>query len=482
MTLIDFLCNSEPNGPSALVLKYVGHHDVTALSQTCRALQALMASDQSQSWRKFFVIGVIKCDTISQENVNDITATEWRNLSELVHSRLRKRKALSPLKLSSTYRRPVQQYDTHPRDDYNDNLNLFLLMGNNGTESYADYKNLPNRFQNLAWRTKQAREAHYKKFPYDGEWNEAELSLVTQAGHHGMKRVGRQVRTVVEMIGREMPSCLPQIATSGRLSVGLDPKLRINGSTLGTPLCSKLLDETIRSKNSKCEQSSFGVGGTRRVDTRYRDSWSLDLGTDVQITDATFQKFLSANMASNPGGGFQDLDHVPTGSDRLWWPVIGDKLMPALRLTPNDATTPYRLVAKPNKMLIYSKGSHFEAHRDQRHGEGHFGTLILRLPVKNNHNEQQAANLGHSCRGSGHGDLVVYSEQADGAFRATTHAPPDQDDSPTWHVLMLGTSHEVERKYSDGYRVALTFTLWIEGTSAPPMALYRMPRLDLLSV
>lgn len=65
-------------------------------------------------------------------------------------------------------------------------------MGNNGTELYREFKTLPRR-------TARPENSYSREFSRDlqrvakkeeSESSDAELQLLTHAGHHGMARVG----------------------------------------------------------------------------------------------------------------------------------------------------------------------------------------------------------------------------------------------------------------------------------------------------
>jgi hypothetical protein len=373
----------------------------------------------------------------------------------------------------------------------NRNENLCLLVGNHATENFEKWSRLPFREhvpRSIRLQCQRTpRPVKYKSIHRvliqknePVRWTNSELRLLAEAGKRSIGRVGEIVRKAVNTIAREVPS-LPPVASSGSLK-GLDPKLVVRGMDshpLSLPLSHEMLNKVIQS--DCCKQSSFGQNGSRRVDESVRKCWTIDLHSDVQVTDPAFQQYLQAS-------------HLATTvtEDKRWgdcddpglWTAIHEKFLPVLHgLRVNQHGTKstystYSVVVRPNKMLVYEKGGNFKPHRDGQHGPGHFGTLVILLPVS-------TESLGPDDVG---GDLVLRCTHQDAkvvghietkpGFTVENHKPPTNGASATWHIFMLGTSHEV-RPVQCAYRVALTYQLWFEGGGTP---VPRAPRPDLLSL
>lgn len=129
-------------------------------------------------------------------------------------------------------------------------------------------------------------------------------------------------------------------------------------------------------------------------------------------------------------------------------------------------------------MLIYAKDGGFKEHRDQQHGPGHFATLVIVLPVQQEKAKQKAERRYQRLDETGDGDLILRCQHdEDTTVGIQSHSPPTRKEAASWHVFALGTSHQITKVRSE-YRVALSFTLWIEGGIAAD--LLRVPRLPKL--
>ena len=432
------------------IIRYLGHHGTVTLCHSCKCLQQILLLDDSgkRCWKDLALktlLQYFKDDTkLDLSTMHQNNSLNWRSVSHLLHSNLRRRRVLASLGLPLTYRfnSPSKRFRLETID-LNQNKNLCLLMGNNGTENFMDWIHLPVR--------------HSDTLATD-EWATDELQLLSKAGHHGMHRLGKEVKTIVETIQNETLG-LPLLARSGSLK-SLDPKLRVagNGCALRVPLNPDVLSSIIQDKHSNCQKSTYGQDGRRRFDKGIRSSWKLDLGTDVEVTDKVFQAYLRGPPLNNdePGmwSGIRDLGMV--AANRL---ALG-----------GDSTT--RFTAKPCQMLIYGKNGRFKPHRDGQHSPGHFGTLVIVLPVATKEGEETIEPQG---------ELVIrcQKDEDENIVEVQTHHPPRPSESASWHIFTIGTAHEVTPVKS-GYRVALVYQLWLEGGSG--LNIPRSPNLNILTL
>jgi hypothetical protein len=417
----------------------------------------------------------------------------WYGLSQLIHTNLRKRKVLACLGLATHYHHESPRSRRYSRtSDVNRNENICFLVGNHATENFEQWSRLSFREhvpQSIQLQFQQTRPVQYKSPNGDlirseepVRWTNSELQLLAEAGKHSIGCVGKLVRKAINTIASEVPS-LPPVASSGILK-GLDPKLCVRGmdSHLSLPLSHEILNKVI--KTDCCKQSSFGQSGSRHVDESIRKCWTIDLHSDVQVTDLAFQQYLQASHLATVTE-----DKRSSGVDAPGlWTSIHERFLPLLHGLRRDnqqrgAESAYSVVAKPNKMLIYEKGGKFKAHRDGQHGPGHFGTLVILLPVstESSSSDDIGGDLVLCCmcqdaKVSGIGGSTVSTTES--GFMMESHKPPTNGASATWHIFMLGTCHEV-RPAQSAYRVALTYQLWFEGGTTP---VPRAPRPDLLSL
>jgi hypothetical protein len=495
-------------GPLGRMVEFLGHHDAVALAGTCKSLRTALLGDGNHSvclgWKAIVLETLLQEKRLHESN-NNIGETKktgsfeavylhgendtigWYGLSQLIHTNLRKRKVLACLGLAKHYHHKSKSSSWNTSVDVNRNENHCLLVGNHATQNFENWSRLPFREhvpRSIRLQCQQTpRAVKYKsvnrKVIQTSEpvrWTNSELRLLAEAGKRGMGRVGELVRKAVNAIAREVPS-LPPVASSGSLK-GLDPKLLVRGMDsshpLSLPLSHEMLNMVIQTEC--CKQSSFGQGGSRRVDESIRKCWTIDLHSDVQVTDSAFQQYLQPSHLTTTVTG----DKRRGDDDPGLWTAIHEKFLPVLhglRDNPQCAKSAYSVVARPNKMLIYEKGGNFKPHRDGQHGPGHFGTLVILLPVSTDSSTSE--DIG--------GDLVLHCTRQDAkvgqcetesGFTVENHKPPTNGASATWHIFMLGTSHEV-RPVQCAYRVALTYQLcWFEGGTPVP----RAPRPDLLSL
>lgn len=172
------------------------------------------------------------------------------------------------------------------------------------------------------------------------------------------------------------------------------------------------------------------------------------------MTDPAFQQYLQASYLATSFNNERSGDDTPG----LWSAVCERFFLPVLhglRDRKHDTKSTYSVVARPSKMLIYEKGGKFKPHRDSQHGPGHFGTLVILLPVSTA--SSSSDDIG--------GDLVLRCErqatkvnhsEAENSCMLENNKPPTNGASATWHIFMLGTCHEV-RPVKCEYRVALTY-------------------------
>jgi hypothetical protein len=514
MNLLAVLSDVE-GGPLGRIVEFLGHHDAVALAGTCKSLRiTLLGEDGNRSrclgWRAIVLETLLlqeknnntgetkktagrTFDAVSLNGENDTIG--WYGLSQLIHTNLRRRKVLACLGLATHYHHESKQNGWSSTMDVNRNENICLLVGNHATENFEQWSRLPFR-EHVPWyvrlRYRQPRPVVYTRI-HGGDliraqepmrWTNNELRLLAEAGKRSIGCVGKLVRKAVNTIASEVLS-LPPVACSGSLK-GLDPKLCVRGMEssrpLSLPLSHEMLNKVILT--DCCKQSSFGQSGSRRVDESVRECWTMDLHSDVQVTDPDFQQYLQPMPEDKRSG---------VDAPGLWT-SIHEKFLPVLHGLRRDkkrgAESAYSVVARPNKMLIYKKGGKFKPHRDGQHGPGHFGTLVILLPVSTETSSsddiggdlvlrctRQDAKVGHQLSWWNLFAKTTTGETEPG-FTVENHKPPTNGASATWHIFMLGTSHEV-RPVLCAYRVALTYQLWFEGAGTP---LPRAPRQDLLSL
>ncbi|OBS19613.1 hypothetical protein FPOA_11338 [Fusarium poae] len=158
---------------------------------------------------------------------------------------------------------------------------------------------------------------------------------------------------------------------------------------------------------SVCRQAPFGHGDKTLVDTSVCNTWELDAS-----------KFELGNPE---------------------WLNFFDKMVQdtAVGLGLNE------VLAKPHKLLLYEPGSFFKPHKDSEKEQGMVGTLIICLP------SQHEGGDVHLSFGS--------------QFKHFSTAPASKFDltSISW---FSDVTHEVT-KLTSGYRLVLTYKLFIRGNS-----------------
>jgi hypothetical protein len=486
--------------PLGQIAEFLGHHDAVALAGVCKRLRTTLLGDGNNSglcWKAIVLETLHQKNKHKEEGEKTVTfqgvslngkngTIGWYGVSQLIHSNLRKRKILACLELATHYHHESPRNGWGPVD-VNRNENICLLMGNHATENFRKWLHLPFRehvppsiqlhsppLQRTVIFEKRGRNITHSE---PVRWIEFELQLLAEAGKRGIGSVGKLVKKAVNTIVNELP-LLPPVASSGSLK-GLDPKLCVRGldnCPLTLPLSHQLLDKVVQS--DCCKQSSFGQSGiacsNRRVDESIRKCWTIDLHSDVQVTDPTFQQYLQASYLATSFNNERSGDDAPG-----LWSAVRERFLPrlhGLRDRKHDTESTYSVVARPSKMLIYEKGGKFKPHRDAQHGPGHFGTLVILLPVSTA--SSSSDDIG--------GDLVLRCErqatkanhsEAENSCMLENHKPPTNGASATWHIFMLGTCHEV-RPVKCEYRVALTYQLWFDGGGP----ILRAPRLDLISL
>jgi len=320
-------------------------------------------------------------------------------------------------------------------------------MGNNGSDDYSRWVHPPYRGVATASSIDASASCTGKEYP--DLWSDDELKLLVKAGRENMGLVRDIATNVVRAIQEETKSVAP-LAISGNME-SLDHKLFLPGITespINLPLTTGFIEQII--DHPRCRRHP----DTYDDDFPTHGIFEVDLGSDTHSTYPLLQEVLTGS--SNQ-----------TGNLKTMWDAIEGRLLP--EYLQGEISPTRSVVIKPFKMIFFDEKGWVFQRRDSKRGPGHFGTLVIDLPVDNEHESRE---LG--------GELVLRCETEEGEWERQIHAHPTRNEPAKWHAFMHGTVYMIP-PVAHGYRISLVYQLWVENNKEQiESCLPHEPRLNML--